>query len=97
MQWLLKKFPNLPFFLVGSDYVFPRRANEIIESMLVTLGRAMVGDAYVPLPATANETAQNAEKLLKTVNEIKARNPNGAIIFNTLNGDANVGTPLLLL
>jgi urea transport system substrate-binding protein len=97
VQWLLKKFPNLPFFLVGSDYVFPRTANDIIKSMLVTLGRDMVGEAYVPLPANSNQSDENAVKLRKVADDIKAKHPNGVIIFNTLNGDANVRTSSLSL
>lgn len=90
VQWLLKKFPNLPFFLVGSDYVFPRTANAIIKSMLETLGRPLIGEEYVPLPADPAESAANAAKLQTVVNNIKNSAPNGCIVFNTLNGDANV-------
>ncbi len=90
VQWLLKKFPDLPFFLVGSDYVFPRTANAIIKSMLETLGRPLIGEEYVPLPATDAESQANAAKLANVVNSIKAKAPNGCIVFSTLNGDANV-------
>ena len=92
----MKKFPY-PFYLVGSDYVFPRTANDIIKSMLVTLGRGLVGESYVPLPANPAESNSNDGKLLQAVTAIKAANPNGAVIFNTLNGDANIRTSLLLL
>jgi len=37
------------FFLVGSDYVFPRVAHEIIKDQLRELGAELVGEAFLPL------------------------------------------------
>ena len=37
------------FFLVGSDYVFPRTAHAIIRDQVTALGGAVVGEAYLPL------------------------------------------------
>ena len=36
-------------FLVGSDYVFPRTANEIIRDQVGALGGEVVGELYLPL------------------------------------------------
>ena len=42
------------FFLVGSDYVFPRTANEIIRNQLAALGGSTVGEMYLPLGEKSN-------------------------------------------
>ena len=41
------------FFLVGSDYVFPRVAHEIIKDQLKELGAELVGEEFLPLGSTA--------------------------------------------
>jgi urea transport system substrate-binding protein len=67
------------FFLIGSDYVFPRTANAIIKAQLAASGGVLVGEAYLPLGSTA---------VMTTVQEIRTAQPD--IVFNTLNGDSNV-------
>jgi urea transport system substrate-binding protein len=48
VDWLLKN-KGKEFFLVGSDYVFPRTANTIIKAQLEALGGKTVGEDYLPL------------------------------------------------
>lgn len=43
VDWLLQKYKGQPFFLVGSDYVFPRTANTIIKAQLAEKGGKVVG------------------------------------------------------
>ena len=66
-------------FLVGSDYVFPRTANEIIKKQVASLGGEVVGEEYTPMGHTDYSTI---------INKIKDAKPD--YIFNTLNGDSNV-------
>ncbi|HEX4609991.1 MAG TPA: transporter substrate-binding protein, partial [Urbifossiella sp.] len=67
-------------FLVGSDYVFPRTAHEIIRDRVRELpGVTVVGEAVVPIGTTA---------LAGVVEQIRAAAPDA--IVNTLNGSANV-------
>lgn len=66
-------------FLLGSDYVFPRTANQIIKAQLAAMGGEMVGEEYVPLGGTEFSTI---------ISKIQAAQPDA--IFNTLNGDSNV-------
>ena len=66
-------------FLVGSDYVFPRTANEIIKDYARNQGATVSGEEYVLLGAT------NFEDI---VSKIKQAKPD--VILNTLNGDSNV-------
>nr|WP_271628969.1 urea ABC transporter substrate-binding protein [Caldicellulosiruptor sp. DIB 104C] len=67
------------FYLLGSDYVFPRTANKIIKAYLKYLGGVVVGEEYTPLGHTDYSSV---------INKIKAAKPD--VVFNTLNGDSNV-------
>lgn len=67
------------FYLLGSDYVFPRTANLIIKLQLQAMGGVVVGEEYTPLGHTEYSTV---------INKIRAANPD--VVFNTLNGDSNV-------
>jgi urea transport system substrate-binding protein len=66
-------------FLVGSDYVFPRTANRIINAYAAAHGMEVVGEEYVPMGSTEFSTIVN--KLLAS---------DADAVFNTLNGDSNV-------
>ncbi len=80
VEWLLNN-KGKQFFLVGSDYVFPRTANNIIREQLKALGGETVGEDYLPLGNT---------EVLPIITKLKQALPNGGVIFNTLNGDSNV-------
>ena len=41
-----------PFYLVGSDYVFPRIINTITKSFLKNMGGKVIGEDYLPLGNT---------------------------------------------
>ncbi len=66
-------------FLLGSDYVFPRTANDIIKAQLKAKGAELAGEEYTPLGHTDYATV---------LTKIKAASPQ--VVFNTLNGDSNV-------
>lgn len=66
------------FFLVGSDYVFPRVAHEIIKDQVKELGGELVGEGFVPLGASDVESL---------VQEIQNARPD--VILNSINGDSN--------
>jgi len=51
VDWLLEN-KGKKFFLVGSDYVFPRTANTIIKEQLAAKGGELVGEDYIPLGGT---------------------------------------------
>jgi len=70
-----------PFFLVGSDCVFPRTSNPITKEQLKTLGAAAVGEDDLPLGNT---------EVAPIIAKIKEALPDGGVIINTLNGDQNV-------
>ena len=77
-DWAKEKgFKN--FFLVGSDYVFPRTANLILKKHLEADKLGFAGEEYQPLGGT---------EFSGVVGKIKAAKPD--VIFSTLNGDSNV-------
>jgi urea transport system substrate-binding protein len=78
VDWLLEKYQGQPFFLVGSDYVFPRTANTIIKAQLAAKGGKVVGEDYIPLGGT---------EVTPIISKLKSALPNGGVIYNTLNGD----------
>lgn len=80
VDWLLKN-KGKEFFLVGSDYVFPRTANTIIKEQLKAKGGKTVGEDYLPLGNT---------EVTAIITRIKQALPKGGVIFNSLNGDSNV-------
>ncbi|MET1030879.1 urea ABC transporter substrate-binding protein [Domibacillus tundrae] len=78
VTWLLEN-KGKSFFLIGSDYVFPRTANKEIKAQLEAEGGTLVGEEYTPLGHTDYSTL---------ISKIKEEKPE--VIYNTLNGDSNV-------
>jgi urea transport system substrate-binding protein len=66
------------FFLVGSDYVFPRTANAIIGDELKRLGGQVVGEEYLVLGGG------DAKPVVKKILESKPD-----VILSTINGNSN--------
>ncbi|WP_240311711.1 urea ABC transporter substrate-binding protein [Nocardioides houyundeii] len=66
-------------FLVGSDYVFPRTANAIIQAYAAEHGIEVLGEEYQPLGSTNFGTVVD-----------KVKKAGADAVFNTLNGDSNV-------
>ena len=67
------------FFLLGSDYVFPRTANEIIKAQVEDAGLEIVGTEYADMDQTDFSTI---------ISKIESSKPD--VIINTLNGTGNV-------
>jgi urea transport system substrate-binding protein len=72
-----KGFKN--YFLVGSDYVFPRTANLIARKHIEGDGLKVAGEEYQPMGGT---------DFSGVIAKIRASKPD--VILNTLNGDSNV-------
>ncbi len=79
IKWCVSTLGKKKFFLVGSDYVFPRTANAIIRELAKDLGVEIVGEEYVLLAST---------DVREMVGKIVAARPD--VILNTINGDSNV-------
>lgn len=67
------------YYLVGSDYIFPKVANKIIKKQLQVLNGRVVGESFTPLGSTDFDAI---------VQKIKRAEP--TVILNTLNGNSNV-------
>ena len=72
------------FYLLGTDYVFPRTANKILRAFLVAKG--------VPADNIAEEyTSLNHQDYQTIVGKIKRfASGGGACVLSTINGDSNV-------
>lgn len=79
VKWAVTNLKKKKFFLVGSDYVFPRAAHEIIKDYVKSIGAQVVGAEYLPL---------GSAKVDAMVRAIVKAEPD--MILNTINGDSNI-------
>ncbi|WP_017586578.1 urea ABC transporter substrate-binding protein [Nocardiopsis ganjiahuensis] len=75
----LREQGHTSLYLVGSDYVFPRTANQIITAYADHHDMEITAQEYTPLGHTEYSTITN---------DIARTEPDA--VFNTLNGDSNV-------
>lgn len=78
MEYMMKKFGK-KFYMVGSDYVWPRVTNEVTKEKLKELGGSVAGEQYIPF---------NTPNYESTLADIKKAKPD--IIFLTLTGSDTV-------
>ena len=67
------------FFIVGSDYVWPRATGEVIRDVVAEWGGTIVGEAYLPMESVAVEAV---------VQEIRQAKPD--VILEMVAGDSKV-------
>jgi urea transport system substrate-binding protein len=79
VEWAHDALEKHRFFLVGSDYVFPRIANEVIKDQLKSLDATAVGEEYRPL---------GSHEFKSVVAKIVAASPD--CILSTIAGDSNI-------
>ncbi|MGE3857818.1 MAG: urea ABC transporter substrate-binding protein [Dehalococcoidia bacterium] len=80
VEYLLEKGKK-SFFLLGSDYVFPRTANGIIKAQVTAAKAKFVAEEYVPLSGGSNDFSTVIAKI---------KSSGADVVYNTLNGDSNV-------
>ncbi|NOQ15557.1 MAG: transporter substrate-binding protein [Methyloprofundus sp.] len=78
IAWALNNLGKT-FFLVGSDYVFPRTANQIIKDLVHAQQGVVLAEHYLPLGATDMQAI---------IADIQQLQPD--VILNTINGDSNI-------
>jgi urea transport system substrate-binding protein len=78
VKWALDNLGK-KFFLVGSDYIFPRTANAIIKDQVTALQGEILGEEYILL---------GSKDVATVIKKIQATQPD--IILNTINGDSNI-------
>jgi urea transport system substrate-binding protein len=77
VDWAMEQF-GARFFIIGSDYVFPRAAAAILADHLATSGGEIIGERFIPLGSM-------------DVEDLVAEAVNGGpdVIINLINGDTN--------
>jgi urea transport system substrate-binding protein len=78
IEWLARE-KGKKFFLVGSDYIYPRTCNKIAKPTIAKAGGTVVGEEYAPLAQT---------EFSSIINKIKAAKPD--CIYSTVVGGSNV-------
>jgi urea transport system substrate-binding protein len=78
MEYMMKNFGK-KFFMIGSDYAWPRVTNQVTKKKLNELGGKVVGEVYIPFNTPQYESA------LRDI-----RNSGANIIFHTLTGSDTV-------
>jgi urea transport system substrate-binding protein len=78
IEWMAKE-QGKTFFLVGSDYIYPRTCNKIAKPTIARVGGKVVGEEYAPLGHT---------EFSSVINKIKAAKPDW--IYSTVVGGSNV-------
>ncbi len=78
VNWLLQN-KGKRFYLLGSDYVFPRTVNKLIKAQVKQQGGTVIGEDYVAL---------GAKEFTEIIAKIEQARPD--VVFNTLNGDSNI-------
>ena len=79
VQWCHDSLRARKFFLVGSDYIWPRCVHAIVTDHLKAIGAEIVGEAYIPFGSTAVE---------ETVKTIVAAKPD--VILAAVPGDSGL-------
>ncbi|QIJ73985.1 urea ABC transporter substrate-binding protein [Methylobacterium sp. NI91] len=80
LDWVGKEKGAKSFFLVGSDYIWPRTTNKIATRHITSvLKGAVAGEEYFPLGHT---------QFNSVINKIKLKKPD--VIFSTVVGGSNV-------
>ncbi len=78
MEYMMKKFGK-KFFMIGSDYAWPRVTNLVTKRKLKELGGEVVGEVYIPF---------NTPQYESVLRDIRGAKPN--IIFHSLTGSDTV-------
>lgn len=78
IEWMARE-KGKSFFLVGSDYIYPRTCNKIAKPTITSLGGKVLGEEYAPLGHT---------EFSSIITKIKAAKPD--CIYSTVVGGSNV-------
>jgi len=78
VPWLVEKFGK-KWYLIGSNYIYPKEENNYCKKLLEGLGAEVVAEEYVPL---------GHSEFSSVVNKFQSLQPN--VIFSTVVGDSVV-------
>jgi urea transport system substrate-binding protein len=80
INWCVQILKARAFFVVGSDYLWPRCVTEIVRDQLKALGAEIRGERYIPLGSTGLEVGQAVAAIQQTQPDV---------IISTVAGDTN--------
>lgn len=78
VPWLLERFGKR-WYLIGSNYIYPKEENNYCKKLLAELGGEVVAEEYVPL---------GHSEFSSVINKFQNEKPN--VIFSTVVGDSVV-------
>ena len=78
VPWLVEKFGKR-WYLIGSNYIYPKEENNYCKKLLADLGCEVVAEEYVPL---------GHSEFASVVNKFRSEKPD--VIFSTVVGDSVV-------
>lgn len=79
IDWVVREKGAKSFYLLGSDYIWPRTSNKIARKHIEKLGLKVVGEDYYPLGHT---------QFNSVINKIKLKKPD--VIYAIVVGGSNV-------
>lgn len=79
IEWAIKTQGKKTFYLLGSDYIWPRTSNKIARKAIEKLGGTVVAEEYTPLGHTQYGSI---------INKIKLQKPD--VIYSIIVGGSNV-------
>ncbi|SDE49473.1 urea ABC transporter substrate-binding protein [Rhodospira trueperi] len=79
IDWVVKEKGAKSFYLIGSDYIWPRTSNKIARRHIEKQGLSVVGEDYFPLGHT---------QFNSVINKIKLKKPD--VIYAIVVGGSNV-------
>lgn len=79
IDWVVKEKDAKTFYLLGSDYIWPRTSNKIARKHIEKMGLKVVGEEYYPLGHT---------QFNSVINKIKLKKPD--VIYAIVVGGSNV-------
>jgi urea transport system substrate-binding protein len=80
VEYLWDKMGRKKFYLLGSDYIFPQTANQVIIALLKS--------KYKTDPVAVKYVPMDQKDFKNVVDDIKDKKPD--CIFSTINGDSNL-------
>ncbi len=79
IDWVVEEKKAKTFYLLGSDYIWPRTSNKIARKHIEKMGHKVVGEEYYPLGHT---------QFNSVINKIKLTKPD--VIYASVVGGSNV-------
>lgn len=79
LDWVMREKGAESFYLIGSDYIWPRTSNKIARIHIEKNGKSVVGEDYFPLEHT---------QFNSTINRIRLQRPD--VIYAIVVGGSNV-------